>query len=107
MKVVLLAAGGRAGSDFFHSLIDGHPEILQFPGYLRVNKLKPILNYDTHIKIAKSFIKSFPEFFDSRNEKFERWCESHNRKVRGKQLCRSLESLNVDLFNPFFCVHYA
>ena len=73
MKVVLLAAGGRAGSDFFHSLIDGHPEILQFPGYLRVNKLKPILNYDTHIKIAKTFIKSFPEFFDSRNEKFERW----------------------------------
>ena len=44
MKLILLTAGGRAGSDFFHSLLDGHPEILQFPGYLRVdNNLKLIL----------------------------------------------------------------
>ena len=45
MKLVLLTAGGRAGSDFFHSLLDGHTQILQFPGYLRVNKnLVSILN---------------------------------------------------------------
>ena len=37
MKIVLLAAGGRAGSDFFHSLLDGHSQILQFPGYLRID----------------------------------------------------------------------
>ena len=32
LKKVLLISGGRSGSDFFQSLIDGHPEILQFPG---------------------------------------------------------------------------
>ena len=42
MKILLLAAGGRAGSDFFHSLLDGHSQILQFPGYLKVYKLKRI-----------------------------------------------------------------
>mgnify|MGYP006141019913 CR=1 FL=1 len=45
MKLVLLTAGSRAGSDFFHSLLDGHTQILQFPGHLRVNKnLVSILN---------------------------------------------------------------
>jgi len=38
VKIILLVAGGRAGSDFFHSLIDGHSQILQFAGYLRVDK---------------------------------------------------------------------
>ena len=32
MKIVVLIAGGRTGSDFFQSLLDGHPEISQFPG---------------------------------------------------------------------------
>jgi len=73
MKILLLAAGGRAGADFFHSLLDDHSQILQFPGYLRVNKLASIFNYDSSDKIAKAFIKSYPEFFDSRYEKFERW----------------------------------
>ena len=44
MRLILLTAGGRAGSDFFHSLLDGHSQILQFPGYLKVDKnLKLIL----------------------------------------------------------------
>ena len=44
MRLILLTAGGRAGSDFFHSLLDSHSQILQFPGYLRVDKnLKLIL----------------------------------------------------------------
>ena len=32
MKTLLLVAGSRAGSEFFQSLFDGHPEVLQFPG---------------------------------------------------------------------------
>ena len=32
MKIVTLIAGGRAGSNLFQSLLDGHPEISQFPG---------------------------------------------------------------------------
>jgi len=37
MKVLLLVTGGRGGSDFFQGLLDGHDQILQFPGILRVN----------------------------------------------------------------------
>ena len=32
LKKVLLVATGRTGSDFFQSLLDSHPQILQFPG---------------------------------------------------------------------------
>ena len=57
MKTVLLAAGGRAGADFFHSLIDGHSQILQFPGYLRINEnFKTIFKFKDPHKIAKQFI---------------------------------------------------
>ena len=38
MKVLLLVTGGRGGSDFFQGLLDGHQEIIQFPGILRPNK---------------------------------------------------------------------
>ena len=38
MKTLLLVAGSRAGSDFFQSLLDGHPQVLQFPGLIRTNK---------------------------------------------------------------------
>ena len=32
MKILLLEAGGRGGSDFFQALLDGHSQILNFPG---------------------------------------------------------------------------
>lgn len=73
MKFLLLAAGGRAGSDFFHSLLDGHSQILQFPGYLRVDKLSEIFKSNTPKNLAISFTRIYPEYFDSRYEKFERW----------------------------------
>lgn len=74
MKLILLAAGGRAGSDFFHSLLDEHPEILQFPGYFRVDdNLKLILKTHSLKEKAKLFIKFYPEFFNSKLNKLERW----------------------------------
>ena len=83
MKLVLLTAGGRAGSDFFHSLLDGHTQILQFPGYLRVNKnLVSILNTKDFRKKAKLFIKFYPEFFNSKINKFERWDKLGEKKNR-------------------------
>ena len=39
MKILLLVTGGRGGSDFFQGLLDGHSEILQFPGYLYQHNL--------------------------------------------------------------------
>ena len=41
MQVLLLVAGGRAGSDLFHSLLDEHSQILQFPGKLRIDRNFP------------------------------------------------------------------
>ncbi len=73
MKILLLAAGGRAGADFFHSLLDGHSQILQFPGYLKINKLTRIFSSNTPNETALLFTKTYPEYFDSRYEKFERW----------------------------------
>ena len=63
MKILLLAAGGRAGADFFHSLIDGHSQILQFPGYLRIEKnFKLIFKLKDPERMAEQFIRSHPEF---------------------------------------------
>ena len=81
MRLILLTAGGRAGSDFFHSLLDGHSQILQFPGSLRVdNKLKLILKTEDLKKKAKLFIKFYPEFFNSKINKFERWDKLEKKK---------------------------
>lgn len=73
MKIILLAGGPRGGLDLFQSLLDGHEEILQFPGIIYVNdKLKKILSNKYKEKIAKNFIKEYPNFFDSRKSKIER-----------------------------------
>ena len=73
MKILLLVAGGRAGSDFFHSLLDSHTQIFQFPGYLKANNLEKIINSESKKKIAINFIKEYPHFFNSKIQKFERW----------------------------------
>ncbi|MDC1091459.1 hypothetical protein OAS33_02495 [Candidatus Pelagibacter ubique] len=83
MRLILLTAGGRAGSDFFHSLLDGHSQILQFPGIFRVdNKLKLILKTEDLKKKAKLFIKFYPEFFNSKINKTERWNKLGEKKNR-------------------------
>ena len=73
MKVLLLVAGSRAGLEFFLSLLDGHTEILQLPGFIRGNKkLIQILSYDDCSEISSNFIKNYKHFFDSRLNKIER-----------------------------------
>ena len=58
MKIILLVAGGRGGSDFFQGLLDGHSQVLTFPGYLRINKsFKEMLDLNSSDQISKRFIK--------------------------------------------------
>ena len=38
MKIILLFTGGRSGSDLLQSLLDGHPEVAQFPAILNFTK---------------------------------------------------------------------
>ena len=73
MKVLLLVAGGRAGSDLFHSLLDGHTQILQFPGILEINRnFLDLINLKDYNEIAMRFIKLYPHFFNSKLNKRER-----------------------------------
>ena len=93
MRLILLTAGGRAGSDFFHSLLDGHSQILQFPGTFRVdNKLKLILKTED-LKKSKIIYIFYPEFFNSKINKFERWdrLEKEN-KVNLELIKKNLQS---------------
>ena len=57
MKILLLVTGGRGGSDFFQGLLDGHDQILQFPGILRIN------HEFLKILILKLCQKNFTIFF--------------------------------------------
>ncbi len=71
MKVLVLVAGGRAGSDLFHSLLDEHSQILQFPGILEINRnFLNLLNLKNYYEIPLRFIKLYPYFFNSKPRKY-------------------------------------
>ncbi len=81
MKTLLLVAGGRGGSDFFQGLLDGHSEIISFPLYLRIDdNFLNMIKEDDPYKLAKKFTYLFPEFFNSKTNKFER----HHRLGKSK-----------------------
>jgi len=69
MKIVIILAGGRSGSDLLQSLFDGHPQILQFPGFFRFDQpFIDILNEKDSKKMSNMFCDLNPHFFDSRLE---------------------------------------
>ena len=83
MKVLLLVTGGRGGSDFFQGLLDGHQEIIQFPGILRPNKkFKEIFLEKKSTTIAHKFLNYAPNFFDSSQVmiKFSHVLDKKNKK---------------------------
>ena len=70
MKVLFLVAGVRAGSDLFHSLLDEHSQILQFPGILEINRnFLDLINLKNYHEIPVRFIKLYPHFFNSKLSK--------------------------------------
>jgi len=73
MKILFLVGGSRAGIDLFQSLLDGHPQILQFPGIIHTNKnsLKKLSSKNGE-ELYKNFINDYRHFFDSRLNKVER-----------------------------------
>jgi len=73
MKTIFLVAGCRAGLEFFQSLLDGHKEILQFPGIIKTNnELVKILSLKNSEEISSNFIRIYKHFFDSRLSNIER-----------------------------------
>ena len=82
MKIVLLVAGSRSGSDFFQSLLDGHNEICQFPGLIHYNNyFKKILQINDIKQIAINFVDQYSHFFNSKNAILER----HNQLGKKKK----------------------
>ena len=73
-------SGGRTGSDFFQSLLDGHKEILSFPGIFYFDKFLIELKIKK-IDPANLFIKMNERFFDSRLDIIER----HNQLGENKK----------------------
>ncbi len=68
MKFILAVAGSRSGMEFLLSLLDGHTEILQFPGVLRGNKrLNEILSFKNPNHVSHNFLSTYKHFFDSRD----------------------------------------
>ena len=62
MKILLLVAGSRSGSDFFQSLLDGCSQILQFPGKLLTdNNFNGMLNLKDLNKIPEKFINLYSQ----------------------------------------------
>ena len=100
MKIVLLVAGSRAGSDFFHSLLDGHSQILQFPGEIHIDKnFENILNANNPNFISEQFIELYPHFFNSKLNLIER----HNKlgKYKNKNFIVNKNSF-IEHFSKLF-----
>ena len=75
MKLLALITGGRNGSDLFLSLLDGHSQIMQFPGtFLFDDFYEQIKNEKNSNIIAQSFIRFEPFFFNSSKH----YVEKHN-----------------------------
>ena len=83
MKLVLLFAGGRAGSDLLQSLLDGHKEVAQFPAVLHfTDELLKIFKLKDPNNIAKKFISLNKLYFDSRLNKKERHDKLGKKKIK-------------------------
>ena len=61
MKVIVLIAGARAGLEFFQSLLDGHKEILQLPGYIHINKK---LQFICFVNNDSNFVTEYKKFYN-------------------------------------------
>ena len=73
MKLFVLITGGRTGSGFFHSILDGHSEISSLPGEFFfddfIDKVKNEKNLE---EIAKVFYRENKCLFNSKLDKFDR-----------------------------------
>ena len=81
MKIFCIIGFGRAGIDFFQSLLDNHPNISQFPGYFFYDIFWEEVKFQKNSKIiADHFIKNHERFFDSKKYLIER----HNKLGKNK-----------------------
>jgi len=81
MKIFVLITGGRTGSGFLHSILDGHSQICQLPGEFFFDEFfENVKTQKSSLKIASLFCKEYKYFFDSRHNKFERFNKLGEKK---------------------------
>ena len=104
IEKVLLIAVGRAGSDFFHSLLDEHSQIVQFPGYLNIHEFwnkslcKNSVNDIIHEFIWSTSSSHHIGIFKSYYNKTERWEQLGDNRDEYFEV-------NIDIFiNHFICL---
>ena len=61
MELAVLVSGGRTGSDFFQSLLDGHDEILTLPGIFYFDEFIKNLEFEK-INPGILFLKMYKKF---------------------------------------------
>ena len=72
MKFFLIITNGRSGSDFLHSLLDGHEEVASFPGFINLPKLQFEFNkFKSESDLIDKFIADYEIFFNSKQNKME------------------------------------
>ena len=103
MKVIVTVAGSRSGNEFFLSLLDGHSEILQFPGAIRGNnRLIQILSNKHSEKVAQEFIDSDRRLFDSRLTKHKKGISLERHDYLGENKDQ-FYVINQTKFKKSFC----
>ncbi len=81
MKLFVLITGGRTGSGFLHSLLDGHSEISLLPGEFFFDEYyEKVKNEQNLLKVAKVFFNENKYFFNSELEKFDRLDQLGNKR---------------------------
>lgn len=95
VKVVCLMTFLRAGSKLFHSLLDGHPQVLLFSRTLQFNRFWQGIGSkkDDPEYVVDIFIKKYPRFFSG-----ESWYR-FNKFDRADQLgAKGNETFNIDTY---------
>ncbi len=72
MKFFFIITNGRSGSDFLHSLLNGHEEVASFPGFINLTKLEiEFKKFKSESDLIDKFIADYEIFFNSKLNKME------------------------------------
>ncbi|MFH1581677.1 MAG: hypothetical protein ABIC39_06330 [Pseudomonadota bacterium] len=123
LKMVLLVATARSGSDFFQSLLDGHPEILQFTGVWFFHQWWQAAKHkDSLPDLIDEFVRPVPDSFNhlakfqSYHDKIERWDQLGPNKNESfevdidlfkKHMINILQDKELSSINFFLAVNLA
>ena len=67
IKYIILTTNGRSGSEFFQSLLDGHSQIVSFPGTFDLADFyRFVCTSDSSVEIVNYFIQKYGYYFNSK-----------------------------------------